>query len=179
MGWKNLKEAFSIEHRVTVTGSLICIGSPLVHDLVKINMETGEIQENQTFGPFLKKHYPELLSSPAWYIRQLIQRPDTFEADIPVYTFRDGEIIECLCERPGYPNVTHDGQLMYENRFSTSKDQVIAWAKQDLLSWYNALDEQIERLQADMDKAMLEHAKAAEKVRALEARYPHVEVKRR
>lgn len=172
MGWKNIKDTYRITHQVTVEDNTICIGSPMVHDLARIDMATGDIQENQTFSGFLEKTYPFLLSADPGYLRQLIDKPDVFKNDITVYTFEDGSILECQCEEPGYPNVTHDGQLMYENRFSTDRSQVVAWAKKDLECWYRNLGERIERLQSDIDEALDEHARVARKVRDLEAQYP-------
>lgn len=64
-------------------------------------------------------------------LRQLVQSPDSFAAAVTVYTYCGGDIIEKQCETSGWPNVTHDGEMMYENTFSTDKDQVVVWAKEN------------------------------------------------
>lgn len=129
MGWKNLKEHFKIEHIVQVTQKGICIGSGYVHDLATIDPTTGTVRENPTFRDFLREHYPALLESEPAEIARLINAPDSFSASITVYTYDGGNIIEKQCEALGWPNVTHDGEVMYENQFSADLATVVAWAK--------------------------------------------------
>lgn len=131
MGWKTLKERFKIEHIVQVAGKKIHIGSGYVSDLITIDVATGAVSENPTFGGFLGKNYPALQAASKEEILDAIQAKDVFDASIVVYTFKDGKVIEALCEKPGWPGITHDGQVMYENRFSEDKAKVIAWALRD------------------------------------------------
>jgi hypothetical protein len=131
MGWKTFKERFGISHIVQVSERGICIGSGYVGDLVTVNVTTGAVSENSTFEGFLRREYPALLDAGKEAILQAIQAEDVFDAGIVVYTFGDGRVIEKVCEQPGWPNVTHDGQLMYENRFSTDKATVVGWALRD------------------------------------------------
>lgn len=153
MGWKNVKEAFDIKHNVIMEDGRIFIGSGFIHDLVSIDVDTGEIWENETFRNSLRENYPDLLKADPEKVRALILAPDTFKASIPVFTFQDGDIIECRCEEPGYPNVTHDGRMMYENRFSTDIQEVVRWAKNDLEIWSDNLDKHIQELQEKLDSA--------------------------
>ena len=62
---------------------------------------------------------------------ELIQTDDHFDKSIPVYTFEGCEILEKFCEFPGWPRVTHEGELMYPNLYSTDKEKVILWAKRN------------------------------------------------
>jgi len=133
MGWKTLKQHFGITHQVTVEKDCINIGSGYVHDLVVINTKTGRAVENSTFSSFLNEHYPELKNSPEDKILELISAEDVFLNSLPVYTYtNDGEILEKQCEEFGYPNVTHDGLIMYENTFSEDKNKIIERAKGEL-----------------------------------------------
>lgn len=172
MGWKNIKEAFGIEHQVRVEDGYICIGSGMVHNLITIGVETGELNENPTFRDFLEKHYPEVKSAGTRKLLDLIETPDTFEASIPVFTFQDGDIIECRCEAIGYPNVTHDGRMMYENRFSTDLEQVVRWAKRDLEIWSENLGERAEDLETQRDKVKNELSRVKSKYFKLCFKYP-------
>lgn len=131
MGWKALKECFGIGHIVQVTDQGVCIGSGYVYDLVTINPASGKVRESDVFANFLKNEYPTLFQATAEQVLELLKAPDVFSVSIPVYTYRDGRILEKLCEKQGWPNVTHDGCLMYENRFSTDREQVIRWAKRN------------------------------------------------
>jgi hypothetical protein len=61
-------------------------------------------------------------------LKDLVLKDDVFENSILVYTYNGGDIIETYCEKVGWPNVTHDGQIMYDNTFSRNKDKVIQLA---------------------------------------------------
>ena len=50
---------------------------------------------------------------------------------LPVYTYEGGEIIEHKCEAYGWPNLTDDGQVMYNNKFSSDRNEVVRWAKEN------------------------------------------------
>ena len=159
MGWKTLKERFGIGHIVQVTSAGIVIGSGYVSDLVTINPATGKVTENSTFSGFLREHYPALLSSSADEILSAINAEDTFSTSTPVYTYTGGTIIEKLCEKPGYPNVTHDGCLMYENTYSTDKSMVVRWAKRNAEAGISLITRYI----ADTEKRLAEQRDELEK----------------
>ncbi|OWK41170.1 hypothetical protein PSOLE_35730 [Pseudomonas oleovorans subsp. oleovorans] len=150
MGWKALKDAYGITHNVCVTSVGICIGSGYVHDLVVVDPVSGRVRENEAFGRILSQYYPALAeASPAEILGQ-VQAEDTFEASIPVYTYEGAEIIEKRCEVLGWPNTTHDGDLMYDNKYSADRDVVIGWAKRSAMLEAKHLGEAIERLQIQL-----------------------------
>lgn len=172
MGWKTLKERFGIGHIVQVTNAGIVIGSGYVSDLVTINSATGKVTENSTFAGFLRQHYPRLLSASAEDILSAISTEDTFDTSIPVYTYEGGTIIEKLCEQPSYPNVTHDGCLMYENTYSSDKSLVVQWAKRNAEAGISLIARHI----ADTEKLLAEQrsklATCSRDLEALNAAYP-------
>lgn len=131
MGWKNVKKHYQIQHLVSVQPDVgIQIGNVSVLDMILIDFN-GEFvtrYENKD-NPIFLRYQREMDADPD-KLRELVQSSDTFLVSIPVYTCEDGKIIEKYCERPGWPNVTHDGCLMQQATFSTNKDVVIAWAKQ-------------------------------------------------
>ena len=133
MGWKNVKEHYQIGHIVQVVeGKGICIGSPYVQDLIVIGLN-GAIKRNSIIvskGDDLDKIASQMEDDPQT-LRDLINSPDQFSESITVYTYDGGEILEKQCEELGWPNVTHDGCLMYGNTFSADSNKVIAWAKQN------------------------------------------------
>lgn len=131
MGWKSIKEHYGIDHAVQVVpGKGICIGSPYVHDLLTIT-DSGEVIVGKLALRANDKlsHYKEEMDADPAKLRGLLSRADTFERSITVYTFEGSEIIECACEELGWPNVTHDGRMMYENTFSADRSEVVEWAK--------------------------------------------------
>ena len=125
MGWKTFKEKFKIGHTVQITEKGLCIGSIYVHDLVVIDMETGRIKPNRTFDDFLPRNYPDLYNTLDKEILDAINAKDSFERSIPVYTYDGAEILEKFCEEFGWPNITHDGCLMYENTYFTTRKAAI------------------------------------------------------
>lgn len=131
MGWKNFKTQFKIKHNVQITNKGLCIGSGYVHDLVVINLTTGQVKENSTFSGFLKEHYPELLKASSENILAALNSPDYFKTHIPVYSYQDSTIIEEHAEEFGYPHTTHQGNLMYENTHFKTKTEAIYAARQN------------------------------------------------
>ena len=131
MGWKAIKEEFDIKHNIKVFEGFIYIGSGYIGDLISINMKTAEIKGNPAFPEFIQEKYPHLLKVSQKELIDLINKKDNFQSSIPVFTYKNGEIIQKFCEQVGWPNCTHDGEMMYENTFSTDKEEVIGWAKKE------------------------------------------------
>lgn len=132
MGWKAVKDHYRIEHIVQVTDKGICIGSPYIHDILVISkdgvlMKPDRVSQNVS----LRRYQDEMEADPA-LLQELVLREDVFDRSIKVYTYDGAEIIEKLCEEPDWPNVTHDGLVMYENTFSTDREKVVKFA------WRNA-----------------------------------------
>lgn len=117
MGWKNLKEHYRISHIVQVTKEGICIGSLYIHNLMVIGTN-GEIlkRNNENRSKELVRYQAEMDADPS-KLRELIEAPDSFTGSVVVYTYKNGDIIEKLCEEPGWPNMTHDGDRMYANTY--------------------------------------------------------------
>lgn len=120
MGWKAIKDQYNIEHLVAVyEGEGICIGSAYVHGLIIVDCENrtvkwgklGPSTNDDLVGYWLDIHED---IDRFW---KIAESPDTFAKSLPVYTFEGGNVVECQCEEYGWPNVTHDGRMMYENMF--------------------------------------------------------------
>lgn len=172
MGWKTLKEKFGITHFVQMEDGDICIGSAYVSRLATINQKTGKITENPTFNSFLRNHYPALLNASAQEIIDAINKPDTFDASVTVYTFDKGDIIEKQCEVPGWPNVTHDGIMMHNNTFSVDRDKVIGWAKANIASSIEHARERITEIEQDLASKRARLAEYEDAQSKLQDNYP-------
>lgn len=131
MGWKNVKEAYRIGHFVCVTKEGICIGSGYIHNLIVIGMD-GTIKKpyDKECNDELRRYQQEMAADQD-KLRSLVKSVDVFQEGLPVYTYEGGEILLKHCEAYGWPNVTHDGMMMYENSFSKDKETVVKWAKQN------------------------------------------------
>jgi hypothetical protein len=154
MGWKNIKEAYRIEHQVRVTSDGICIGSPYIHDIIVIGLD-GTIKKRYDDGRInedLLRYQKEFDAEPE-KLRELAIAPDKFTTFIPVYTYDGGEIIQKFCEALGWPNVTHDGDMMYENTFSTDKAKMVKHAKEVTRLEIKHYEDCMTRLMKDHEKA--------------------------
>lgn len=131
MGWKNVKESYQIGHQVCVAEKGICIGSGYIHDLIVIGLD-GVVKKrfDGSSNDDLRRYQQEMDADPE-KLKRLVQTPDSFEVAITVYTYDGGDIIEKQCEALGWPNVTHDGCMMYENTFSADREIVVGWAKRN------------------------------------------------
>lgn len=132
MGWKAIKDHYRIGHIVQVTEKGICIGSAYIHDLIVISPDGSQVTPvSYGLSGDLVRVYDEITGDPK-KLKELLSAEDRFETTITVYTYDGSNILEKHCEALGWPNVTHDGVLMYDgDRFSVDRDQVIRWALKD------------------------------------------------
>lgn len=131
MGWKSVKDHYRIDHIVHVRNGHICVGSAYIPDLMVISGEGKLIKSYESLGrgnDDLRRYQQEMMDDPVLLTR-LVKQQDAFGASITVWTYNNNSIIEKQCEEPGWPNVTHEGDLMYENLFSTDRTLVVGWAK--------------------------------------------------
>lgn len=172
MGWKTFKEHFGITHIVRVAKGRVLIGTDYVSDLASIDVETGTVIINETFSGFLEERYPEVLAAKPAEILSLLEMEDTFTASIPVFTYERDKIVEKACEEPGWPNVTHDGLMMYENTFSTVKATAIRFARDSAEARIRSLSESIERTEQDLANQRASLAECKADLEALNLAYP-------
>lgn len=150
MGWKNVKDYYRIKHIVHVRNDKIMIGSSYVSNLIEINLD-GSL--NKRYDGSLTEdlnRYMREFDADQEKLKQLINAPDTFYQSIPVYTYSGKDIIEKKCEAVGYPNVTHDGEIMYENTHSTNRDVVIKLAVEDAQIGAKWAEREIDRLEQEL-----------------------------
>jgi hypothetical protein len=170
MSWKNVKDHYRIGHIVQVREGKICIGSAYVSDLIMVSFD-GEVSWGP-LGPSKNdehaRYHSEMTSDLA-KLRELIEAPDSFANAIPVYTYDGGDILEKQCEALGWPHVTHDGCLQYENTFSADRTEVIEWAKRNAKAGIELWDKRIVELNADIAKAMKWRARDAADLQKLDS----------
>ncbi len=172
MGFKKLKQHYRIEHTVCVTDKGICIGSPYIHDLIVIGLDGTIIKgDDGRSNEDLKRYMAEMKADPA-KLREVVLAKDTFDASITVYTYDGGEIIEKKCEKPGWPNVTHDGDLMYENTYSTDKAKVVERAKESAAAEIKWWPPRIKQQKKDLAEIEALLRKSQADLAKLEAEYP-------
>jgi len=176
MGWKTFKEHFGIEHIVQVVpGKGICIGSGYCHDLVTVDLKTGKLTPNSISLIISHRKYPSLCDASPEEILKIIAAPDKFERSITVYKWDGGNIIECFCEETGWPNCTHEGEIMYDNRFSTDKAKVVGWAKRDAMLGIEAQNSHIERYKGEVKRCQDWLDEETANLAKLNADFPDIE----
>jgi hypothetical protein len=175
MGWKAVKEHYQINHIVHMRGHNLCIGSGYISDIIVVS-PSGEILKRYEWGSNddLGRYQREIEADPAKF-RELLEASDTFTDSVTVYTYCDAEIQEKLCEAPGWPNVTHDGRLMYDNTFSTDKGKIVARAKEEAMLGVRFVNEKIERIEKDLNEARADRSDLEHQVARLAAEYPETE----
>lgn len=171
MGWKNVKDHYRIGHIVHVKDHGICIGSPYISDIIVIDPSGKIIKRLERAHGDLGRYQSEM-DADREKLRRLIEAPDEFARSIPVYTYQDDRIIEKRCEEPGWPNVTHDGELMYENTHSTDKQEVIAWAKRNAQHGVSMFRADIRDAEQKLQELRAQLAEEERIVASLAALYP-------
>lgn len=153
MGCKNVKQYYEIKHIVCMTDKGMCIGSPYIHDIIVIQKD-GTITKkyNSNSNDDLKRYQSEMLADKI-KLAELINSPDVFENSLPVYTYDGGEVIEKQCGEYGWPNITHDGCLMYDNVFFKDRAGAVKKAKENAVSGVDFYTDKIIQLQAEIKKA--------------------------
>ena len=165
MGWKNVKEHYGIDAIVTVQDGILRMGSAYISDIVTITPD-GRIIKCDYRGSSFGRCVDEIEQDPATFA-SLMAAPDSFEKSIVVYTYQDDQIIEKLCEELDWPNVTHDGELMYENSHFSDRAKAVAQAKVNLEARIENCEYQIADLEGQLDKFHIRQAEAQQMLQGL------------
>ena len=169
MGWKNVKEHYRIEHAVQVTEEGICIGSPYIHNIIVIGFDGLFRKRYQSRGNSDLDRYQQEMDEDLGKLKHLIETPDSFERSVTIWTYDGGEILEKQCEEPSWPNVTHDGQMIYENTFSTDRDQVVRWARADAEAWRQFAVEKVAEVEEQLEKSKARLVEVEANIQALQS----------
>ena len=176
MGWKTFKQAFGLERfQVSISDGKVVIGAGLIPDRASVDLTTGELTGNNSFDCiFLQQHCRALLQSTAEQRLAALHAEDIFDTAITVYSYENNKILEHQCEVLGWPNVTHQGELMYDNLHSPDKALVVSWAKRDTMRRLEAIEQGFEDVKLRL--ARLEQAKteAAGWAKDLDSCYPDI-----
>ncbi len=172
MGWKNVKEHYGIKHVVQVQEKGICIGSPYIHDIIVIGTD-GVLKkrcEQHGYGNSELLRYMQDFNADPDKLKKLVLSEDRFDANVKVYTYDDGgDIVEKLCEVPGWPNATHDGQIMFDNTFSLDREEVREWAIENAEAGVKITSDRIEEKKQElreMEERLIEHHRDLQKLKA-------------
>jgi hypothetical protein len=127
MGIKALTQKYDIKHIVQLRDDCICIGSLYCGDIIKISFE-GKIIKPYKDGYSINRdldRYQKAMESDekTGELKRLIDLKDIYEINLPVFYTENGRVIKTFCEQYSYPNITHNGLLMYDNTFFKTKQE--------------------------------------------------------
>lgn len=168
MGWKNVKEHYRIEHTVHLRDGNLCIGSGYLPENVVVAPDGRLLKTSVAASATFRRYETDIDADPATF-RRLLHEPDTFTGAIPVYSYVDGEIVTLACEVLGWPNVTHDGQLMYENTHFADRTACIEKAISDYSAGVSLTRRDIADAEAQLQSARNDLARYEGFVAALKA----------
>lgn len=137
MGHKAIKKHYNTGYIVAIynkedLGSCICIGSGFVHDLIAIGIKDCKVKfssivrkgEDSEIGKLAARVEEDAKNG---VLRALIDEPDSFARNLPVFTIDRWAVKAELCEEYGWPNTTHSGAIMYENTYFRSRAEAYAY----------------------------------------------------
>lgn len=151
MGWKKIKEHYGIDALVHAEDGVILIGSGYIPRVIQINPD-GKIVYDAGLNVKKFQLLEERLRADPIKLMQLLSEEDVFAQSLPVYTWKDGAIVECFCEEYGWPNNTHDGAIMYENVFFSRRSDAIDAAIRSAKASIDAAKENIAEARSRLQK---------------------------
>lgn len=155
MGWKAIKDAYRIGHIVQVRKGNIIIGSPYISELLTVRPD-GTVHWPRESGPCsnedVRRYHREMEAEPA-RVRELFHQPNTFTAAIPVWTYDGATIRELKAEKLGWPNITHCGELQYDNTHFPERQQAIDAARRNAESSVSVLTDRVNQRIEELTKA--------------------------
>lgn len=125
MGWKLLKDIYKIEHIVQAVydrkdkQNKIYIGSPYISDIIILSEDGKILKEYREHDNDNLVRYMKEFKDDEEKLRRIVQTPDAWDETYNKTAYivdYDCNIKECLYQGEiGYPNVTNEGELMYNN----------------------------------------------------------------
>lgn len=145
----------------------IAVGSPLCHDLFSVNKKTlclkyaldrggrsamlnkGDKDGNNEML-FIWDKLQELIDN--GQIHDIITGQDELENPLPVFTVKEGELIQTFTDKYGWPNTTINGDLMHDNDYFKTKEEAIAYGIKECEYWIKYSEERLIEDQEKIDK---------------------------
>lgn len=174
MGWKRIRQHYRVDEAhaiVKIKEGRVHFGSGYMGSILVVDPD-GRIHERRdALSGSIAKCAAMIGEDPATF-RAMFEQRDEFDRSITVFTWDEDRILEKRCEAIGWPNVTHDGDLMADNRYSTDRQTVIDWAKEDAASAVAAYRRHLVEIEQKMAEAMRNLAHADQVLNRLRGDHP-------
>ncbi len=143
-------------------GEYIGVGSSMCHKLINIDKKSLEIKYALDYNNsgraainheellFIWDKLNELIEN--GILLCLIQGKDVLENPLPVFTIKDGKLIEESCEEYGWPNTTDNGCVMYDNTYFKTKIEAIEYGIKEYSSALSFKREMLEERLSKLDE---------------------------
>lgn len=134
--WILNNTGYSVSNR----SNSIAVGSPMCPDLISVDKDTLHLtyaldtfnqgrkalaSERQSELLFIWDKLKELIDSGE--IKDIIEGKDIIENPLPVFTVSDGELIESVTDKYGWPNTDDNGVMIYENTHFNNREEAIEY----------------------------------------------------
>lgn len=174
MGWKSIKEHYQIKHIVHIDGGRVLFGSGYVPDAIVVEPDGTIVKTyRDSMSGDLSRYCEEIGKDPDTFA-EMFKKQDVFARSIPVYTFDRDRIIEKFCDELEWPNVTHDGMLMYSNQFFATREDAIAQSKRNARAGMEIMQENVAGAERELANSRERLADYEMTFRKLEGDYPDV-----
>lgn len=165
-----LQKHLSTERTVHATDTHICVASGCIPDLISLNKATLKLKyAMDTFhegraglkSDELRTIWDALQALvETGDIHNYLNGDDEITAPIPVFYENNGVIVEAITDFIGWPNITNEGILMYENTFFSTREGAIERTKITLASYIERLKDNIRRGEDELSQnkaTLIEH----------------------
>ena len=150
-------------YTVAQTKDKVVIGTSLCHDLLSV--EKATLSDNPVVKYALdydRKGAIKTLESKyngkgellflAKKLQELLESDDDTSSMIEIYSCEDGVLVTKYTEKCEYPNVTHDGYIIYNNEWFTSKKDALSEGISYCSSATKSLEEVIDDRERELEK---------------------------
>lgn len=150
-------------YTVAFYGDYIGIGSPLCHDLIKLEIATNKIiyaldssgregraalRNNELIFIWDKLH--ELVERGE--IKELLNSNDVIENPLPVYTIKNGALYCTTTDAYGWPNTTVEGYMMHDNDYFKTVGEAVEYGIKEYEYHVKTMDERIVEVEKELDR---------------------------
>ena len=155
----------------------LAIGSGYVHDLIAVNTQTLKVRTSDIVrrdDPKFAEIIEAIEKLPRDVLREIMIHDDEIENPLPVFMWRDNQVVETQTENYEWPNVDSKGFILFENTTFKTERECAEYARRDITITLRWLEERIanniEESQKTLDR-LKEYRRNDEYLSGIEAKY--------
>lgn len=171
---RKLKKILDTVYIVQNCDDYAAIGSPYVHDIIKIDKQTLKIEVDK--HAVLNDRMENLLSKikelrENGELRTILSRKDEIANPLPVFMYRGDSIVESKTDNYEWPNTDDNGYLLYENTTFKTREECLAYAIIDLSYSFKSISEQLDQAKEEVARLQKRTERGAKAISALANEY--------